>query len=197
MSNFHRSKHSFRRSKIFGIGLSKTGTTSLTSALILLGYNAIHYPPTPELYDAIEQCDAATDTSVACRFRELDRRFPGSKFILTVRNIDDWLISARHHFVGRICRFDWELEVRRAIYGVTEWNHEEFRSAYFRHLSSVRSYFANRPADLLEFDLVGCHDWKALCAFLQVPAPTIPFPHEYRGAYPQKSETCIADVETP
>ncbi|HEV8715109.1 MAG TPA: sulfotransferase [Candidatus Binatia bacterium] len=32
-----------RRSKIFGLGLSRTGTTSLTEALEILGFSTIHY----------------------------------------------------------------------------------------------------------------------------------------------------------
>ena len=51
--------------KVFGIGLSKTGTTSLTSALGGLGYRAIHYPPLPDLRRTLADYDAAADTSDA------------------------------------------------------------------------------------------------------------------------------------
>ena len=33
-----------KRMKVFGIGLSRTGTTSLTAALSMLGINVVHYP---------------------------------------------------------------------------------------------------------------------------------------------------------
>jgi hypothetical protein len=38
--------------KYFGIGLSKTGTTSLTEALNILGFNIIHNPTKNELFNS-------------------------------------------------------------------------------------------------------------------------------------------------
>ena len=68
------------RAKTFGIGLSRTGTTSLTLALEALGLSVAHFPTTMK---QIEEHDAATDTPVAASFQSLDSRFPGSKFIYT------------------------------------------------------------------------------------------------------------------
>src|SRR5207237_3908 len=52
--------------KVFGIGLSRTGTTSLTRALELLGYRAKHYPTAESHF---EEYDALTDTPVPVRWR--------------------------------------------------------------------------------------------------------------------------------
>ncbi len=70
--------------KVFGIGLSRTGTTTLTTALQKLGYKALHFPSDGatqnELYgffssdsqfirlSALEHYDAITDTPVCCTF---------------------------------------------------------------------------------------------------------------------------------
>ena len=55
--------------KIFGIGLSRTGTSTLINALVMLGYSAVHFPHRPsDFYDN----DAAADTPVATRFEQLD-----------------------------------------------------------------------------------------------------------------------------
>ena len=55
--------------KVFGIGLSKTGTTSLNEALGILGLKSKHYFFN---LDQIEELDAATDLPIARAFRELD-----------------------------------------------------------------------------------------------------------------------------
>ena len=39
------------RPRIFGIGLSKTATTSLCDALGILGFKALHYAPVAEIDD--------------------------------------------------------------------------------------------------------------------------------------------------
>ncbi len=39
--------------KVFGLGLSKTGTSSLTDALNLLGIRSTHYPHDERTYDEL------------------------------------------------------------------------------------------------------------------------------------------------
>ena len=63
------------RAKTFGIGLSRTGTTSLTLALEALGLSVAHFPTTMK---QIEEHDAATDTPVAASFQALDSQLSGS-----------------------------------------------------------------------------------------------------------------------
>ena len=50
-----------RSSRIFGIGLSKTGTSSLSWALKTLGFKVADYPRLPTLYQRIVRCEALTD----------------------------------------------------------------------------------------------------------------------------------------
>ena len=54
--------------KIFGIGLSKTGTSSLSEALEILGYSTVHFPRS---LSEIAYYDAATDSTVAGRRRDI------------------------------------------------------------------------------------------------------------------------------
>src|SRR4029079_3714264 len=80
--------------KIIGVGISKTGTSSLAAALTELGYRCVHgWPPWK-----LEHAKALVDVNAACRFRELDVMYPGSKFILTVRQREPWLESCRKHW---------------------------------------------------------------------------------------------------
>ena len=68
--------------KVWGIGLSRTGTRSLHRALEILNYNACHYPdPTPMFnsdFSALDTLDAAMDISIACFFATIDQRYPHS-----------------------------------------------------------------------------------------------------------------------
>lgn len=175
-------------SKVLGIGLSKTGTHSLTRALELLGYRAIHYP-SPALMiegryeEAIGLYDAATDISVSAFYRELDRAYPGSRFILTVREPAGWLDSVEDHRRRRehedttACP---KAGVRELVYGTRGFDRETFALAARRHTRAVTEYFADRPDDLLVLDVCGGPGdrvWKSLCRFLDHPIPDVPFPH--------------------
>ena len=161
--------------KVFGIGLSRTGTTSLHEALSILGYRSIHYPPTPELYSLLDYYDAASDTPVAANFIDLDRRFPGSKFILTVRDRDLWLRSTKRLFGGPVPVEEWRREERRQLYGVLRWDQRHFAAAYDLHVARVRAHFVERRDDLLEFNVA--RGWRPLCQFLGKTVPEVAFPH--------------------
>lgn len=178
--------------RVFAIGLSKTGTSSLTIALRQLGYRTKHFPIEmvvlrggelrlrPE-EAAVHEC--LTDTPVAYFYRELDRRFPGSKFILTVRDLDGWLKSCRTHFAkpswGR--RMD---RLHTELYGSREFDRAGFSEGYERHVSGVTEYFESRPEDLLVLDIGKGEGWDELCSFLEVSVPDVPFPWVNRTLLP-------------
>jgi hypothetical protein len=167
-----------RRSKIFGIGLSKTGTSSLTEALEILGFSAVHYPTS--LHE-IELYDAAADLLVADMFEMLDATFPGSKFVYTVRERTRWLESCRRHWRKKGDIDNTHQELRRRLYGTIDFAPDRFARAYDRHESRVLSYFAERPGDLLVLDICGGRaGWEVLCSFLGVPVPHTPFPNTNR-----------------
>lgn len=161
--------------KIFGIGLSRTGTTSLTKALELLGYEIIHAPRPhflPELYDVIKEVDGATDLPIAFQYKELDKLFPNSKFILTTRSLESWLKSCwEYPILYRRSRRFPESNLGVLMYG-RKFN---FRHTYIRHHKQVIKYFKDR--DLLIMNLPEGDGWNELCSFLGKEIPNIPFPH--------------------
>lgn len=166
------------RAKTFGIGLSRTGTTSLTLALEALGLSVVHFPTTMK---QIEEHDAASDTPVAASFQFLDSRFPGSKFIYTVRDLPEWLESCRRFWGKRQKSFfaanPFIVNLERHLYGGIDFDPERFRHAYARHDAQVRGHFAGRPGDLLVVDICGGDArWGPLCEFLGADVPDIPFP---------------------
>jgi hypothetical protein len=179
--------------KIFGIGLSKTATTSLDRALNELGIKSIHFPHDPTTYrelscgtyqlTILERFRAATDISVSPFYAQLDKAYPNSKFILTIRDVDAWLQSIREHF-----EFMWQWAahdrhfhkfvefITACVYGAHYFQRDRFVYVYRQHLKNVHEYFANRRDDLLTVDICAGEGWKPLCTFLHEAVPQGPFP---------------------
>lgn len=168
--------------KIFGLGLSRTGTTSLTEVLRSYGFNVIHYPNKQQLFSP--KNDGATDIPVISYYKELDKKFPNSKFIYTLRDKDSWLESIETYFIKKEKRGDkfsaWQIEHRKKVYGQVNFNRKLFSKRYDEHDSDVRSYFKNRPNDLLILDIVGGDPIEKLAGFLglDMKGANTPFPKE-------------------
>ena len=116
--------------------------------------------------------DAFTDIqALSTSFERLDKEYPGSRFILTVRPVDEWIESRRRHVAENRRRqavgdYDGSfLEIDEAGWR-EEWHH---------HIGAVRAYFAGRD-DLLEVDLSEPQGWTGLCRLLDIPEPRGPFP---------------------
>jgi hypothetical protein len=180
---------------IFGIGLSRTGTTSLHHAFELLGLRSA--PSSVALLDGLDQLEgpdlrdyeAFTDNPVPFLYRELDELHPGSKFVLTTRALEPWLESMRWLFgegVGRLDRPTRRLakRVHRDLYGLRRFDAAVLTQVYESHHRGVAEWFADRPHDLLRIDLTAPSStdpgrplpWHPLCDFLGLPVPDSPFP---------------------
>ncbi len=180
-------------SKVFGIGLSRTATVSLTEALKVLGYKSIHYPIRMiRMRDGklwidlkrVAKFDALTDTPITRFYKKLDKSFPNSKFILTVRDIDSWLGS-----IGKMCEnlkllkwaafmkvFKKGRKVDLDLYKSAGFDRKIFRKAYEAHIRDVSSYFKDRKEDLLVLNICQGEGWKKLCNFLDKDIPVTEFP---------------------
>lgn len=169
--------------KVFCIGFHKTGTTSLGAALSMLGYKVAGATGVRDSHIATnvmtlasrvaEDHDAFQDNPWPVIFREMDQCFPGSKFVLTVRDPGSWIDSVIRHFGNK------ETEMRKWIYGVGSpiGNEKIFLDRYKTHQRDVIDYFADRPNDLLVMDLRAGDGWDKLCPFLGRAVPTRLFPH--------------------
>ena len=184
--------------RIFGIGMQKTATTSLDAALKMLGFDSAHWLDGKWAVailremrergrsETLERHYALCDLPIAILFRELDRAYPGSKFILTVRDEVDWLVSTRDHwsYERNTFRKDWDRWpaanfIHRATYGQTHFDAETMLSRYRRHNAEVREYFRNRPNDLLIMDMTRGAGWKELCPFVEREIPSESYPRAY------------------
>lgn len=183
--------------KIFGIGLSRTGTKSLAAALNVLQIKTIWYPQDQQTFaelaigkyelSVLQYYDGATDTPIAPFYPQLDQIYPGSKFILTIRDPDDWLKSCAKHWMSLPVAVPlppdapvWQqfaFFISTAVYGTCGFNGARFRYVYQSHLASVRRYFEGREDDLLTMDIAAGDGWERLCQFLDRPVPNRPFPH--------------------
>jgi hypothetical protein len=124
-------------------------------------------------YGLVDRFDAFQDNPWPILYKELDQRFPSSKFILTLREPAEWIRSQVRHF-GR-----HETPMRTWIYGFgcPEENEDRYLQRFESHNREVLSYFSDRPNDLLVMDLTLNDGWQELCAFLGVDIPGVPFPH--------------------
>ena len=184
--------------KIFGIGLSKTATNSLCDALAILGYELIHYPP-QNIFDVVERCDGCADLPTCALYKELDSRFPGRKFILTIRDRGRWLASAQKHFERRpgSTVSEWGDLNRERVYGSRNPTTADFLRTYDTYHQGVQKYFEGREQDLLVLNIADEDDdaviWKQLCDFMEKDVPeNTPFPHG--NAAPTQTERVDAVI---
>ncbi len=173
--------------KVFGIGLNKTGTTTLQHCGTALGYHCSGSSRQflkevkirnnlSNLEKHVDYYDLFQDWPWPLLYREVDRIAPGSKFILTVRrNEQAWLESLKKHSMRtRPIRHS-----RKIVYGhrYPHYYPDEYLAVYRRHNDEVRSYFADRQNDFVELCWEHGDGWDKLCGFLGKEIPDAPFPH--------------------
>jgi hypothetical protein len=177
------------RSKVLGVGLNKTGTTTLGACLKQLGYRHVTWDRDAfELWragrieDVLERMDAwdsFEDWPWPLVYRELDRRHPDARFVLTVRkDADSWFESLRKH-----AERTGPTVFREAIYGhaMPHGRRDEHVAIYARHNAEVRAWFRGRPGKLLEVCWERGDGWDALAPFLGHGVPAAAFPHLNRS----------------
>lgn len=174
--------------RVFCIGFNKTGTTSLHKALEMLGFKPTHdhkisqeiceYAADGKIHPATEKYDAFLDFPSPELFKDLDHMYPGSKFILTVRDVEDWITSRLSHVL-----MNRRIPERQSSW--TAIDTENDRKRWEGHVKNVRGYFKNRQDDFLEFNICDGQKWRPLIAFLGKERPNTDFPCE--GAMADRS----------
>jgi hypothetical protein len=109
-------------------------------------------------------------------YKEIDAQFPGSRFILTVRQSPEvWFASLCKMAVrrGPLIRFE------QHIYGyaIPHGHMDEHIQFYNAHNQAVEDYFGERPEQLLKVCWETGDGWEELASFLDKPVPDQPFPH--------------------
>jgi len=174
-----------QRPRVFGVGWHKTGTTTLFACLEQLGYDVqegslplLEWTRTGRVDEVLaiaERFQGLVDWPWPLLFRQLDERFPGSKFVLTLRKDSAvWLKSLLAH-----AQRTGPTRFRELVYGqASPAGHEEAHvRAYQNHNREVLEYFKDRPDDLLVVCWEDGDGWDELTGFLGHEAPDVAFPH--------------------
>lgn len=177
--------------KIFGIGLNKTGTSTLSACGKSLSLRCAPYSPAliedaarfdfAALAKTVQHYDLFEDWPWPLLYRWLDETFPGSKFVLTVRKSPEkWLESYKKHS-EKIAPLEFSNRLAYGYFYPHGWE-EEHIERYKRFNDDVRAYFKDRPNDLLEICWENGDEWEKLCPFLGLDIPEQPFPHANKGS---------------
>lgn len=179
---------------IFGIGLGRTGTRSLTDALCMLGLKAVHWDNRgAHVLDGWHESDLSLpdglDAFIEGPFvrwwRVADRLYPGSRFILTTRDKEQWLASVERWMQRSTPPIGDEWFNRRLLYwGTNRFHRDIFSAIWDEHHESISRYFQGRD-DFLVLNIAATADtelWSALGSFTSRDAPDLPFPHRNQSS---------------
>ncbi|MEY8729268.1 sulfotransferase [Francisella philomiragia] len=189
------------RTKYFCIGRNKTGTTSLKKAFEDLGFIVGDQREAEWLFDKyffdnkfneiVEYCKSAevfqdVPFSHLGTFVHLDRAYPGSKFILTLRDSPEQWYNSITKFHGKLFgkggRVPTYEDLANAEYvrkgfmtrivdghgtsAKDPYNKEIMIEHYNRHNQSIIDYFKDRPDDLLVINLSEKSSYQKFCEFI-------------------------------
>jgi hypothetical protein len=163
--------------KVFFIGFNKCATRSFHRFFHECGVRSYHAADKSDVDDAVvknliqgkkaldtvDQYDVYLDTeAIRLNFRALDHDYPGSKFILNVRDINQWLLSRLNHADGTYVQYmnDYHGVNRTWQEWVAIWRRE-----FLEHDQAVSNYFRGRDDQFLRFD-VGTNSLADLVEFI-------------------------------
>lgn len=199
--------------KYFCIGRNKTGTTSLKKAFEELGFvvgfqreaeflmedyfkddfkRLIKYCATAEVFQDVP-------FSLPNTYKVLDKEFPNSKFILTVRDSSEQWYNSVTKFHSK--RFGNGVLPNRLVlkevsyvhkswlynnfirkYGINDtdelYDKQKLIAHYEKHNQEILDYFKNRPQDLLVINLSNKESYTLFCDFIRVKSDKNSFPWE-------------------
>jgi len=149
--------------KVFCLGFQKTGTTSVDAVLQDMGYQvakaykqsslefskALKQRELLEIKSISELFDAFQDIPWFLYYKEFDQWYPQSKFILTTRESASWWKSFLRYFrTEHYPLFEY-------VYGFDNpvGNKKALVQRFEEHNGAVKTYFKDRPNDLLVIDV--------------------------------------------
>lgn len=172
--------------KLFIIGLPRTGTTSISVALLDYGFKVAHTAYTKH---AFELADVVSDAPCFADYKQLDALFPNSKFVYLDRVLPAWIPSMQmlmNKMLPELTPKSGYLNpvLKRCINKIfapfdceNPLAPQHLEECYRTHQQAVFSYFAQRD-DFLAIDISQTGSLKQLLDFLGIEGSTAgDFPH--------------------
>lgn len=181
---------------VIGAGMGRTGTYSLKLALEQLGFGPCHHMSDvnasteqkalwraagkgqlPDWDVAYAGYRSAVDWPTAHYWREVGAHYPEARVILTVRDAGAWYASMAQTIAHTMDATNnpesfGVAVIGNGVFGGRFDERDRAIAIYEAHNAAVRA--ALPPERLLNYDVT--EGWAPLCAFLDVPVPSDPFP---------------------
>jgi hypothetical protein len=165
--------------KIINLGLPKTGTTTLVSALqyfhLKRGFIKDIYNPEVQFFvgDYVHQKP----------IEEWFKLFPDDIFLLTVRRDPQVWMNSLLKWAEKKEQNKKIREFRKKLYGyeMPHGHEDHFMQIYEEHNYKVLSHAKRHNLTLLCWELGD--EWKKLCRGIKMPVPNRPFPHLNKQIY--------------
>ncbi|WP_062064057.1 sulfotransferase family protein [Cellvibrio sp. OA-2007] len=172
--------------KLFIIGLPRTGTTSISVALLDYGFKVAHTAYTKR---AFELADVISDAPCFADYQELDALFPNAKFVYLSRALDAWVpsmqmllnkmlpeLTPKTGYLNPVLKRCMN-ETFMPLSTAEPLSREHLEQCYLTHQQAVLSYFSKRN-NLLKIDISQTGSLKQLLEFLGIDAQHAgEFPH--------------------
>jgi hypothetical protein len=169
--------------------MSRTGTTSLFQLMEALGFKSRHFfgelIADPD-WNIPEDLQMLNDSPVPMLYKQLDKKYPGSKFILTTRDKKTWLESMKWMFTHGMVIWNWAPgihEYHKKFYHTSRYNKRILSRKYDDFHNEVKDYFKDRPNDLLTINIDKGIDIPIVCRFLNIPVREVSFPKTNERKY--------------
>ncbi|MCL1118759.1 sulfotransferase family protein [Shewanella aestuarii] len=168
--------------KIFIIGLPRTGTTSVSVALLEHGLSVAHQAFTKQ---AFMLADAVSDAPCFSDYQQLDKLFPTARFVYLDRPLDKWIPSMQMLLGRMLVHLDKDAGrfhpiMKRSfehcfkISDVAEpADAAHLRECYLTHQQQVVAYFDGRD-DFLSLDISQTGGLTQLLEFVGIETPLYP-----------------------
>lgn len=172
--------------KLFIIGLPRTGTTSISIALLDQNFKVAHTAYTKQ---AFKLADVISDAPCFSDYQELDMLFPESKFVYLDRAIESWIPSIQmllkkmhtnlapqtgifNPVLKRSFNQAFDLYIQADSSNTLKLNEDAFNTehlsaCYHKHKTEIMEYFKHRD-DLLTINLSQQDSLSQLLNFLNI-----------------------------
>ena len=195
--HYHVFSHLYRfyssKEKVFGIGLNKTGTSSLGHFFELLGYYHSWETYSAEkilkmlndkkiMIKEANRFDMHEDWPWAKLYKDLSVLYKGARFILTLRDTpEQWFNSLINTSINH-----GPNKTNKIFYGkdlIKKEDKQKMIDIYNKHKDNVITFF-NDTDRLLVLNTSDCEKEKKICKFLNIPTKTCyKYPHSNKGKY--------------